>query len=58
MYLIVIFIAIFVITTGLIITGFSILILGLMFLAILSSTADVIIKTILLHYAQYGTLPD
>jgi len=33
-------------------------VLGTIFLIILSSTCDVIIKTILLYYAQNGKLPD
>ena len=58
MCLALIFIAIWIIMTGMIVTWIVILVLGLMFLLILSQTADVIIKTILLHYAQYGIFPD
>lgn len=48
----------FIIFSWLFITGLVILILGALSLIILSSTCNVIIKTILLHYATHGSLPD
>jgi len=58
MYLIILILWIAIMVAGLYTTWIVILILGAIFLVILSSTCDVIIKTILLHYAQTGSLPD
>ena len=42
--------------TGLFLTWIILLVVWMIFLMILSSTTDTIIKTILLYYAQHGKL--
>jgi hypothetical protein len=58
LYLALIIISVGIVTTGLIWTWIIICLLWIMFLAILASTCDTIIKTILLHYAVTWELPD
>lgn len=43
--------------SGFVMTGIILLVVGTVFLMILASTTDTIIKTILLYYAQNGVLP-
>lgn len=57
-YILILLLSIFIIYSWFMITGIVMMILWAIFLMILSSTCDVIIKTILLHYAQHGKLPD
>ena len=57
LYLVLIIISILIVSSWLIITWIVIGILWILFLAILSTTCDVIIKTILLHYAKHWELP-
>ncbi len=56
-YLLVIFAGIGMIVSGFIFSGIAFIFVSVTFLAIFTSTCDTIIKTILLHYAQVGSLP-
>lgn len=56
-YLAVILLSIWIIFSGFIVTWIILWIIWIVFLAILSSTCDVIIKTILLHFARHWELP-
>lgn len=58
LYMLVILFSIWIIFLGFIITWIIFLILSIIFLSILSKTCDVIIKTILLYYAQNWELPN
>lgn len=58
LYIVVIIISIFLIISGFILSWISLMILWIIFIVILSSTCDIIIKTILLYYAQNWKLPD
>ena len=57
LYLALILLSVLVIYTGLFLTWIILLVVWMIFLMILSSTTDTIIKTILLYYAQHGKLP-
>jgi hypothetical protein len=57
LYLLLIILSIGIMYTGLIWIGIIILLWGMLFLLILGSTCDTIIKTILLHYATTWELP-
>jgi hypothetical protein len=58
LYLVVLALSIFIIYIGFVITWVVLIVLWMLFLIILSSTCNVIIKTILLSYAQNGKIPD
>jgi hypothetical protein len=57
LYLALILLSVLVIYAGLFLTWIVLLVVWMIFLMILSSTTDTIIKTILLYYAQHGKLP-
>jgi len=56
-YLLLVILWVAIIYSWLIITGIIFIVLGLIFIIILSTTCDVIIKTILLHYVQTWAMP-